>query len=153
MSTAEYELEATNLKTTHPMAKLAQKRLGPLKIRNKISKYHHKLSNYPHGGKSITSSTPHSSPRTPKRTYTDQTTYNHRDIVEWEPEFEVERVLQIKMRREKQNLSYIMHWKGYSQAHDSWEPAKQVHAPELVEQYLIMQKGDREIFPSAIRGH
>jgi hypothetical protein len=36
-------------------------------------------------------------------------------------------------RRKK--LQYLLKWRGYSQAHDSWEPADQVHAPELVDRF------------------
>ena len=32
-------------------------------------------------------------------------------------------------------LQYLLKWKGYSQVHNSWEPAEHVHAPELVEEY------------------
>jgi hypothetical protein len=32
-------------------------------------------------------------------------------------------------------LQYLLKWRGYSQAHDSWEPAEQVHAPELVDRF------------------
>ena len=135
-------LEATNLKTTHPTAKLAPKRLGPFKIRNKISEVLYQLELPPQWK---IHNVFHTSLLTPY-TETDLHGPNYLqpppDIVEGEPEFEVERVLKSRCVGKNKTLQYLIHWKGYSQAHDSWEPAKQVHAPELVKQYLIMQKGD-----------
>ena len=64
------------------------------------------------------------------------------DIVEGEPEFEVERILKSRRVGKNKTLQYLIRWKGYSQAHDSWEPAKQVHTPKLVKQYLMTQKRD-----------
>jgi hypothetical protein len=32
-------------------------------------------------------------------------------------------------------LQYLLKWRGYFQAHDSWEPAEQVHVPELVDRF------------------
>src|SRR5438876_12102553 len=38
------------------------------------------------------------------------------------------------MRRFGRNkkIQYRIRWKGYSEAHDTWEPADNVHAPDLV---------------------
>jgi hypothetical protein len=57
------------------------------------------------------------------------------DVIEGHEEWEVEQI--VKTRRSGRNkvLQYLVRWKGYSSAHDSWEPADQVHAPELVEAY------------------
>jgi Chromo (CHRromatin Organisation MOdifier) domain len=32
-------------------------------------------------------------------------------------------------------LQYLLRWKGYSQAHDSWKPAKNVTALELIKEF------------------
>ena len=37
--------------------------------------------------------------------------------------------------RQRNQLQFLIHWKGFSEAHDSWEPAKDVHADELVEEF------------------
>ena len=137
-------LEATNLRTTHPTAKLAPKRLGPFKILNKISNVVYQLELPPqwkiHNVFHTTLLTPY--------TETDLHGPNYLqpppDIIEGEPEFEVERILKSRRVGKNKSLQYLIRWKGYSQAHDSWEPAKQVHAPELVKQYLMTQKGDRQ---------
>jgi Chromo (CHRromatin Organisation MOdifier) domain len=57
------------------------------------------------------------------------------DLVEGEEEFEVEQVLASRRHGHGKKLQYLLRWKGYSQAHDSWEPADQVHAEDLIEKF------------------
>ena len=45
------------------------------------------------------------------------------DIIEGEEEYEVEQVLDLRRSRKKKQLQYLLKWKGYSEAHNSWEPA------------------------------
>jgi hypothetical protein len=40
-------------------------------------------------------------------------------------------------RQEKQ---YRVRWKGYTAAHNSWEPATSVHAPKLVKEFHKKQQ-------------
>jgi Chromo (CHRromatin Organisation MOdifier) domain len=35
----------------------------------------------------------------------------------------------------KRQLQYLLKWKGYSEIHNGWEPADQVHATELIKSY------------------
>jgi hypothetical protein len=62
------------------------------------------------------------------------------DIIEGEPEFEVEQIVGSRHTGKKKTLQYKIRWKGYAPAHDSWEPANQVHAPELVKRYEMEMK-------------
>jgi hypothetical protein len=57
------------------------------------------------------------------------------ELIEEEPEYEVEQVLASRHHGCHQQLQYLLQWKGYSQAHDSWEPADQIHALELIRQF------------------
>ena len=135
-------LEATNLRTTHPTPKLAPKRLGPFKILNKVSEVVYQLELPPqwkiHNVFHTSLLTPYTEPDLNVQTYLKPPP----DIVEGEPEFEVERVLKARRVGKNKTLQYLIRWNGYSQAHDSCEPAKQVHAPELVKQYQMNQKED-----------
>jgi hypothetical protein len=47
----------------------------------------------------------------------------------------VEQIIGSRQVGTKKSLQYKIHWKGYSPAHDSWEPAAQVHAPELIKKF------------------
>ena len=58
------------------------------------------------------------------------------DIIDGEPEWEVERIIGRWYHGQKKEEQYRVHWKGYSAAHDTWEPATNIHAPELMEQFL-----------------
>jgi hypothetical protein len=63
------------------------------------------------------------------------------DIIKGEPEFEVEQIVGSRHMGKGQTLQYKIRWKGYPPAHDSWEPANQVHAPELIKRYEMEMKG------------
>jgi len=57
------------------------------------------------------------------------------DIIEGQPEWEVEKVIGMRFFGQKREKQYHIHWKGYSSAHDTWEPEKNIHASELIAQY------------------
>ena len=57
------------------------------------------------------------------------------EMIEGEEEYEVERIENSQHVGRWKKLQYLLSWKGYSKAHNSWEPAEQVHAPRLVEEY------------------
>jgi hypothetical protein len=57
------------------------------------------------------------------------------EIIGNDPEFEVEQIVSSRRVGKKKSLQYKIRWKGYSPAHDSWEPAMQVHTPELIKRF------------------
>jgi hypothetical protein len=57
------------------------------------------------------------------------------DITEGDPEFKVVQIVGSRQIGKKKTLQYKICWKGYSPAHDSWEPATQVHAPDLIKEF------------------
>ena len=58
------------------------------------------------------------------------------ELIEGEEEYEVEQVLNLRRHRKKKQLQFLILWKGYSAAHDSWEDAEGVHTPELIKEYF-----------------
>ena len=50
-------------------------------------------------------------------------------LVEGEEHYEVEAILDSRISRGQ--LQYLIHWKGYSYEHNSWENATSVHSPAL----------------------
>jgi hypothetical protein len=56
-------------------------------------------------------------------------------MIEGEEEYEVECIMNSRCHGREKKLQFLVHWKGYSVAHDSWEDATDVHAPKLVKEY------------------
>jgi Chromo (CHRromatin Organisation MOdifier) domain len=55
------------------------------------------------------------------------------ELLEGEPEWEVEEIM--GQRQIWNKRQYLIRWKGYSPAHDSWEDESAVHAPLLIQAY------------------
>ena len=63
-----------------------------------------------------------------------------RDLIDNEPKWEVEEIVNSQCFGHQKTLQYHIHWKGYSLAYNTWEPAANVHAPERIKEYY-QQKG------------
>ena len=57
------------------------------------------------------------------------------ELVEGEPEYEVERILSSRRHGQGCTLQFLVQWKGYLPAHNSWEPQANIHAPELIKEF------------------
>jgi Chromo (CHRromatin Organisation MOdifier) domain len=55
------------------------------------------------------------------------------DFIDGEEEWEVEEILGDRQYRHKRQ--YLVRWKGYAPAHDSWVDESELHAPDLIEAY------------------
>jgi hypothetical protein len=128
-------LEGRNLNTTHPSAKLAPRRYGPFPITHVISwtSYQLKLPSQwkIHNIFHATLLTPYKETPLNGKQYQEPVP----ELIDGQPEWEVEDILRV--RRCRNQLQYIVRWKGFSKAHDSWELAKGVHAENLVEEFYI----------------
>jgi Chromo (CHRromatin Organisation MOdifier) domain len=65
------------------------------------------------------------------------------EIVEGAEEYKVEAILGDKIIRKK--CHYLIKWKGYANAHNSWEPDDQVHVDDLMVEYNNKKKRTRGI--------
>ena len=126
-------LEGRNLSTTHPTAKLAPRRYGPFPITRVVSRTSYQLKLPPqwkvHNVFHATLLTRY------KETALNGNKYQEPapDLVEGQPEWELERILQVRRRRNQ--LQYLVRWKGFSEAHDSWEPLTHIKADELLTEF------------------
>ena len=57
------------------------------------------------------------------------------DVIEGEPEWEVEQIMGARNFGWSRRLQYQVRWVGYSDAHDTWETADGVHASQLTAEF------------------
>ena len=128
-------LEGTHLSTSHPFTKLHPKRFGPFQITETLGPVTYRL-NLPekwkiHNAFHATLLSPYVEMEEHEVNFTEPPP----DLIGGEPKWEVERILGSRRHGQKKTLEYFVKWKGYSTAHNSWEPANNVHAPELLKEF------------------
>ena len=126
-------LEGHNLNTTHLSSKLAPRRYSPFSITRVVSHTTYQLK-LPtqwkiHNVFHTTLLTPYKETALNGQSYQEPAP----DLIDGQLEWEVESIL--KVRRRRNQLQFIVRWKGFSEAHNSWELARDVHANELVEEF------------------
>jgi Chromo (CHRromatin Organisation MOdifier) domain len=135
-------LEGTNLNLPYPTKKLRPKRFGPFRVIKVVSPYVYKLDLPPqwkiHNVFHASLLTPYSETAEHGRNHTEPPP----DLVDDYQEYEVEEILGSRRRYKK--LQYLLKWKGYSAAHNTWEPVENVNSPELIREF-------HEANPEAVR--
>jgi hypothetical protein len=150
-------LKAKNLNTTHPSAKLAPRRYGPFQVTKAISRTSFRLK-LPSTWK--IHNVFHRSLLTPyKETTMNSNQYQEPvpDLIYGQPEWEVEEILGARKRHHQ--LQFLARWKGFSEAHDSWEPLTNINADHLIRKYYqenplavcMTYKDPSQIFPIIIQ--
>ena len=126
-------LEGTNLHTTHPIRKLGPKRYGLFEVQEVVGHTnfhlelpsHWKIHNVFHAKLLY----PYKEMEKHGENFTDPPP----DLIDGEPKWEVEQILD--MRTQRSGKQYLICWKGYSNAHDSWEPWENIKAPLLMVEF------------------
>ena len=130
-------LEAKNLALPYQTHKLAPRRHGPFTITKRISPVAYRLQ-LPAAW--TIHDVFHAALLTPFQE-TDQHGVNFTrpppDLVQGEEEFEVESIKSHRHFGRARKLQYLVKWKGYPEADNSWEPAEHMFAPELIRQYHL----------------
>ena len=129
-------LDGTNLKLSHPSAKLAPRRYGPFKVAKVISPVVYRLELPPTWKVFGTFHASLLSPYHKTEEHGQNFLKPPPEVIEGEDEYEVEQVLGQRTHGRWKKKQYLIKWKGYSATHNSWEPAENIHAPELVKRYL-----------------
>ena len=66
------------------------------------------------------------------------------ELIDNEEEYEVEQIINHCHYGKCRQLQYLICWKGYSAADDTWEPTDQVHANKLVRTYHMKHTKEEE---------
>ena len=126
-------LEATNLQTTHPKAKLAPWQYGPFKViwaspTNCKLELPPQMKIHPVFHNSLLK------PYTETIVQGPNLTWPPPEIVgNEEGHYEIEKILQEQPMRNRKSTEYLVHWKGCPDAENSWLPAKELtYAKELL---------------------
>src|SRR5579863_1513246 len=128
-------LEAKNLPLPHGTIKLAPKCHGPFQITRVILPVAYQLE-LPHQWN--IHPVFHASLLTPYvKTDSHGPNYSRPppDLISGEAEYEVEEIRSHRCHGRRKQLQYLLKWKGYLESDNTWEPADQVHAPDLVKAY------------------
>jgi len=126
-------LEGTHLKLPYDTMKLAPRQYGPFKVAGKILDVAYRLELLDawkiHNVFHTSLLTPYNK--------TDKHGLNFLepppDLIDGKEEWEIEQILRHQTYQKKKQ--YLIQWKGYAPAHDSWIDESGLHAPELLADY------------------
>ena len=57
------------------------------------------------------------------------------DIIDGEPEWEVEKIINSHLHGQHKKLQFLVQWKGFPPSEDSWVPESDLSALDLVEEF------------------
>ncbi len=143
-------LDATHLKLLHQKVKLTPKRLGPFQIIKEISSVAYRLALPANWRIHDVFHASLLNPYHETNAHSPNFTRPPPDLIEGEEEYKVERIVAHRVFGRSKRLQYLIKWKGYPESDNSWEPADQVHAPDLVKHYHSTAK-DQSAIHSAVK--
>jgi Chromo (CHRromatin Organisation MOdifier) domain len=128
-------LEATNLKLPHQSSKLALKRYRPFKIMEEISPVAYWLELPLSWRIHDVFHTSLLSPYSETTAHGPNFTWPPPDLIDGETEYEVEQIHSHQYYGCHKKLQYLVKWCRYPEADNTWEPAENIHTPELLKIY------------------
>ncbi len=75
------------------------------------------------------------------------------DLIEGEEEFKVEQIVAHQHFGQLKQLQYLIKWKGYPESDNTWEPADQVHAPQLIKLYQFTARHQSAIKTGCVKSY
>src|SRR5260370_27043984 len=132
---AQVWLEGTHLRLPYQATKLAPKRYGPFQIMKEISLVAYQLHLPTAWNIHDVFHASLLSPYHETSAYRPNYSRPPPDLIKGEEEYEVERVINHRHAGRARTLQYLVKWIGDPEADNTWEPADQVHTPQLVNAY------------------
>src|SRR5713226_1935746 len=128
-------LDAKNLRLPYQATKLAPKRHGPFRITKEISPVAYQLDlpaswaihNIFHASLLL--------PYRENAVHGPNFSQPPPDLIQGTEEYEVEHLINHRCHGKPQTLQYFVKWKGYPESNNTWEPAQNIHAPDLLKKY------------------
>jgi Chromo (CHRromatin Organisation MOdifier) domain len=133
-------LEGRNIKTFHPSSKLAPKRHGPFVIESVISPVAYKLALPSHWKIHNVFYANLLTPYKETDAHGPNFTSPPPEIIEGEPEYEVECILASRCFSRHRKLQYLVKWQGYPSSKNSWQNAMDMHTPDLIREFQAWQQ-------------
>src|SRR5712692_11085613 len=128
-------LDAKNLQLPYQTTKLAPKRYGPFHIGKEVSPVAYQLDlpaswsihNVFHASLLL--------PYQENAVHGPNFSQPPPDLIQGTEEYEVEHLINHRRHGKSQTLQYFVKWKGYPESDNTWEPAQNIHAPDLLKRY------------------
>ena len=135
-------LEATHLHTTHPMKKLGPKQYGPFKVLEMVGHVNFRLELPAHWKIHNIFHAKLLHPYKETKEHGENFMEPPPDLIKGVVEWEVEKILD--MRTQRSQNQYLICWKGYLSAHNSWEPWENIKAPLLMAEFEKQRSAQKE---------
>src|SRR5713226_2510059 len=128
-------LDAKNLRLPYQTTKLAPKRHGPFRITKEVSPVAYQLSlpaawtihNVFHASLLL--------PYHENAVHGPNFSRPPPDLIQGAEEYEVEHLVNHRRHGRSRALQYFVKWKGYPESDNTWESARDIHAPDLLKKY------------------
>ena len=128
-------LEGKNLKLPYQSSKLAPKRYRPFKIIKEISPVAYQLMLPPTWHIHDVFHASLLSPYSETPTHGPNFSRPPPDLIDGEAEYKVEQIRNHRYFGRNKTLQYLVKWKGYPESDNTWEPARNIHAPDILKAY------------------
>jgi hypothetical protein len=132
---AQVWLEGKNLKLPYQSTKLVPKWYGPFKIIKEVSPVAYQLNLPMTWGIHDVFHTSFLSPYHETTQHGLNFSQPPPDLITGEEEYEVEAIQNHQSFRCSCALQYLIKWRGYPKSNNTWEPADNIHTPDLLKDY------------------
>ena len=125
-------IKGTDIKTVFATTKLAPKQYGPFMVLEPLSDamyqveipWQRKIHNIFHANLLM--------PYKETKLHRPNFTWPPSDLINGEPEYKVEKILDKRSCDQGHKMKYLIKWKGYPTSDNSWVKEEDIHMPELI---------------------